>query len=241
MENLWNGFPCEEFEFEGMKAYIVSPLPGTEVGKLALKTLYWNAFPDIEINLLKNGYHLAYVDKTSRFPTNSECDRMARFVKFVSEKHNLNGKCVPIGMSLGGARAMRLAGLYPELISCLYLDAPVLNYCDFPCTMGHEYREKVWENEFLAVYPGMKRYQLMGFTEHPMNAIDTIMAHKIPVLLVWGAEDSTVVYNEHGRIMEDAYEGSDLLTVVCVKNRGHHPHGRIGSNADLVQYILEHS
>ena len=241
MQTLWNGFACEEFEFEGYKAFVVSPEPGTEVGKLVLKTLYWGAFPDIEINLVKNGYHLAYLDRECRVPSKAECDRQARFVRYVSQKHSLNGKCVLVGMSFGGARAMRLANYYPELVSCIYLDAPVLNYSAFPGKMGNAYREKVWNEEFLYTYPGMKRYQLINFDEHPMNAIDTVMAHKIPVLLVWGNQDTTVEYYEHGLLMEQAYEGSDLLKVVCVGNRGHHPHGMIGDNSELVRYILEHS
>ena len=241
MVTLWNGFPCEEFEFEGYNAYIVSPKPGTEVGKLVLKTLYWGAFPDIEINLLKKGYHLAFVNRASRVPTKDDCDRRARFVKFVSEKHNLDGKCVLVGMSFGGAHAMRLAYYYPELVSCIYLDAPVLNYASFPGKVGDANAEKVWEQEFLAAYPGMKRYQLLNFDEHPMNAIDTIMAHKIPVLMVWGDQDATVLYKENGLLMEQAYEGTDLMKVVCVKYRGHHPHGKIGDNTELVEYILANS
>lgn len=241
MQTLWNGFACEEFEFEGYKAFVVSPEPDTEVGKLVLKTLYWGAFPDIEINLVKNGYHLAYLDRECRVPSKAECDRQARFVRYVSQKHSLNGKCVLVGMSFGGARAMRFANYYPELVSCIYLDAPVLNYSAFPGKMGNAYQEKVWDEEFLYTYPGMKRYQLINFDEHPMNAIDTVMAHKIPVLLVWGDQDTTVVYNEHGLLMEQAYEGSDLLKTVRVVNRGHHPHGMIGDNSELVRYILEHS
>ncbi len=241
MENLWNGFACEEFDFEGFKAYVVSPEPGTEVGKLVLKTLYWGAFPDIEINLLKNGYHLAYVARACRVPTKDECDRRARFVEYVSQKYKLNGKCVLVGMSFGGAQAMRFANYYPELVSCIYLDAPVLNYSAFPGKMGDAYQEKVWETEFLYVYPGMKRYQLFNFDEHPINAVDTILEHKIPVLLVWGNQDTTVDYKEHGLLMEQAYEGSDLIKVVCVENRGHHPHGKIGDNSEIVQYILENS
>ena len=241
MQTLWNGFACEELEFEGYKAFIVSPEPGTEVGKLVFKTLYWGAFPDIEINLLKNGYHLAYVDRACRVPSKEECDRRARFVQFVSQKHNLNGKCVLVGMSFGGAQAMRFANYHPELVSCIYLDAPVLNYSAFPGKMGDAYREKVWQEEFLSVYPGMKRYQLMNFDEHPINAIDIIQQHKIPVLLVWGTQDTTVDYKEHGLLMEQAYEGSDLLKTVRVVNRGHHPHGMIGDNSELVRYILEHS
>lgn len=241
MQTLWNGFACEEFEFEGYKAFVVSPEPGTEVGKLVFKTLYWGAFPDIEINLLKNGYHLAYVDRASRVPSKDECDRQARFVRYVSQKHDLNGKCVLVGMSFGGARAMRFTYYYPELVSCIYLDAPVLNYYAFPGKMGDAYREQVWEKEFLEVYPGMKRYQLMTFDEHPINAVDTILEHKIPVLLVYGVDDATVIYSEHGLLMEQALEGSGLMKVVPVKFRGHHPHGRIDDNSDLVQYILENS
>lgn len=241
METLWNGFACEEFEFEGYKASIVSPEPGTEAGKLVLKTLYRHAFPDIEINLLKNGYHVAYLTCECRVPSKDECDRKARFVQLVCRKHNLSEKCVLVGMSFGGAQAMRFANYHPELVSCIYLDAPVLNYSAFPGKMGNAYQEKVWDEEFLYTYPGMKRYQLMNFDEHPINAVDIIQQHKIPVLLVWGNQDTTVVYSEHGLLMEQAYEGSDLLKVVCVGNRGHHPHGMIGDNSELVQYILEHS
>ena len=241
METLWNGFACEEFEFEGYKASIVSPEPGTEAGKLVLKTLYRHAFPDIEINLLKNGYHIAYLTCECRVPSKDECDRKARFVQLVCRKHNLSEKCVLVGMSFGGAQAMRFANYHPELVSCIYLDAPVLNYCDFPARVGIPFNEQVWENEFLKVFPGMKRYQMMGFREHPMDAIDTVKAHKIPVLLVYGEEDCTVPYKEHGLLMEQAYEGSDLLKIVPVAYRGHHPHGKIGDSSELVQYILENS
>ena len=241
MQTLWNGFACEEFEFEGYKARVVFPEEGKAAGKLALKTLYWGAFADVEVGLLKNGYHLAYLERRSRFPSQEESERTARFVQLVSEKNNLNGKCVLVGMSLGGAYAMRFAYYHPELVSCIYLDAPVLNYCDFPARVGIPFNEQVWENEFLKVFPGMKRYQMMGFREHPMDAIDTVKAHKIPVLLVYGEEDCTVPYKEHGLLMEQAYEGSDLLKIVPVAYRGHHPHGKIKDNSELVQYILENS
>lgn len=241
MQTLWNGFACEEMEFEGYKAFIVSPEPGTEVGKLVLKTLYWGAFPDIEIKLLKNGYHLAFLTCACRVPGKDECDRKARFVQYVSQKHNLNGKCVLVGMSFGGAQAMRFVHYHPELVSCIYLDAPVLNYCAFPSKMGDPYQEKVWDEEFLKTYPGMMRYRLVNFDEHPLSATDTVIENKIPVLMVWGTQDSTVVYSEHGLLMEQAMEGTGLMKVVRVVNRGHHPHGNIGDNTELVKYILENS
>ena len=46
MESLL-GYKCETFTFEGRDAIIVFPSV-KPIGKLALKTLYWGAFPDVE-------------------------------------------------------------------------------------------------------------------------------------------------------------------------------------------------
>ena len=239
MNEIWNGFKCENFEFEGFKAIIV--FPENPVGKLALKVEYWGAFPDIEINLLKNGFHLAYIKNISRFATKEECDIKARFVKYLAEKYSLSEKCVPVGMSCGGAHAVRFAGLHPELISCVYIDAPVLNYSSYPGKIGNENCERVWNNEFIKAYPGIKRCQLVNFSEHPLCQAESIIKNKIPVLMVYGTEDCTVIYDENGKLFEEAFEGTDLLTTIAVGCRGHHPHGMIGSNERIVNYILEHS
>ena len=240
MSDLWYGFRFKEFDFEGKRAIVVFPEEINKNGKLALKVEYWGDFPDIEINLLKRGFHIAYVTNESRFATESDCDRKAHFVEFLALKYGLSKKCVPIGMSCGGAHAVRFAGFYPELISCVYIDAPVLNYCDFPGKLGDADCERVWENEFIKAYPGIKRYQLVNFSEHPLNMIDNLIEHKIPILMVYGGEDRTVIYESNGQIMEDAYEGNRLLKVIKLPLRGHHPHGMIGDNSEIVNYIIEH-
>jgi len=65
---LWNGYPCEAFEFEGKEAIVVSPLAGTSNGRLAVKTEYWDAFPEaVELPLLRKGFHLCYVKNVNRW------------------------------------------------------------------------------------------------------------------------------------------------------------------------------
>jgi len=241
MSDLWYGFRCEEFDFEGKRSIVVFPEESNKNGKLALKVEYWGAFPDVEINLLKHGYHLVWVENETRLATKSDCDRKARFVEYLAEKYSLSKKCVPIGMSCGGAHAVRFAGFYPELISCIYIDAPVLNFCDFPGKLGKADNEIAWEREFQQAYPGVKRYQLLNFSEHPLNMIDTLIEHKIPILMVYGGEDRTVIYEENGQLMEDAYAGNDLLKVIKLALRGHHPHGMMGDNDEITNYIIEHS
>jgi len=238
--DTWNGFPCENFLFEDRKACIV--FPKTEpVGKLVLKTEYWGAFPDVELRLLEKGYHVAYVKNRNRFAPKDDCDLKARFVTFLAEKYGLSKKCVPVGMSLGGAHAMKFAGYYPDLVSCLYIDAPVLNFLDYPAAFSTENRQTCWEKEFTLAYPGMKRYQLWGSDIHPICATDTLISHKIPVLLVWGDNDTVVPYDLHGKFLEDAMEGTGLLQSEMVRYRGHHPHGMLKSNEPIVDFILKNS
>lgn len=240
MEKTWYGFACEEMTFEGQAAMIVFPKE-KPVGKLVLKVEYWGAFPDIEIKLLERGYHLAYVKNKSRFAPKEDCDIKARFVKFLAEKYNLSEKCIPVGMSCGGAHAVRFAGFYPELIACLYIDAPVLNFSDFPGRFGTEYHERVWETEFLVAYPGVKRYQMLNFSENPVIMAPVLLEHKIPVIMVYGEQDDLIRYELHGKMLEDVYEGTDLMKVIKVGSRGHHPHGMIHDNKPIVDFIVEHS
>ena len=246
MSELWYGFRCEKFTFEGKDAIIVFPDTPAANSKIVLKTEYWGAFPDVEIQMLKNGYHVAYLKNASRLAPKEDCDRKAAFIKFLTEKYNLSEKCIPVGMSCGGAHAVRFAGYYPELIACMYIDAPVLNFCDFPGKWDCESKGNIWEKEFLVTYPGMKHYQLFTFPHHPINMADTLVANRIPVILVYGTEDSTVIYEENGKLLAEAYEGTDLLKVIPVSARGHHPHGLLSystacDNTAIVQFLLEHS
>jgi len=238
--NNWNGFPAEEFLFEGKKSIMVFP-HGEKCGKWMLKTEYFGAFPDVELRLLEKGFCLGYVENETRLATRADCDRKARFVAFASEKYGLEKKCIPIGMSCGGAHAVRFAGFYPELVRCMYIDAPVLNFNDWPGRLGDPDVERAFEREFRTAYPGVRRCDLMKFAEHPINSADKLIAGGVHILLVYGTEDATVDWRKNSALLIEAMEGTDLLTVKVAGLRGHHPHGMTGSNKPIVDYILAHS
>ncbi|MBR2876752.1 MAG: hypothetical protein IKC01_06420 [Clostridia bacterium] len=241
MTELWNGFKCEEFVFEGFNAKIVFPQKPDKNRNVTFKVEYWNAFPDVEIKLLEKGFHLVYIKNISRFATDEECRIKSEFLSYVSEKYNLNKKCVPVGMSCGGAHAVRFAGLYPNQVKCMYIDAPVLNYCSFPGKTGDEECENIWEKEFIKAYPGIKRSKLLNFPEHPLNQAESLVENNIPVLMVYGTEDKSVVYEENGLLLEDAMEGSGLLKTIRVDYRGHHPHGLVDDNTPIIDFIISNT
>lgn len=241
MKEIWFGYSAERFSFEGRDAIVVFPREVRAGAPWLLKTEYWGAFPDVELRLLEQGFHVAYVQNKNRWSTREACDTKARFVKYISEAYHLNPKCVPLGMSCGGGYAVKFGGMYPDLIACMYIDAPVLNFCSIPGKPGEAQYASMWEDEFIHAYPGIKRCHLPGFGEHPICFADALVNHEIPVLLVYGKEDRTVLYEENGLLLEEAYAGTGLLTTIGVAARGHHPHGMIGDNQIIVDFILFNS
>lgn len=241
MEQLWNGFAIEEFEFEGRQAKIV--FPEEKNGRLAVKTVYWDAFPEAaEIDLLKLGFHLCFVESDNRWGTDEDLDRAAHFVRFVTQKYSLQNRVVPIGMSCGGLMAVKLAAKYPEMISCLYLDAPVINYLSCPACLGDAKFEDVcipMEEIFSAL--GLKSMsELISYREMPLDKLPVLLHHKIPVVLVAGLADKVVPYHENGALLQRAYEASDAEFACYLKpNCDHHPHG-LEDNRGVIQFIMTH-
>lgn len=184
--------------------------------------------PQTEIEFVKRGFHIAFVENESRFATKSDCEKKARFVKYISEKYKLRNKCIAVGYSCGGAHAVNFAGLFPDKVCCLFIDAPVLNFCDYPGRIPDEKCEKVWNEEFVLAYPGITRAALLNFNNHPMNKISILKQHKIPIIMLYGTEDQLVNYNLNGKLLEIEYADTpELLTVIERYLNGHHPHGFI--------------
>ncbi len=224
--NVWFGFRSEEFEFEGMQAAVVFPEKANEKKFWTIKTEYRDAFPETEIELLKRGWHVCYLQNESRWAPPVDCHRKARFAAYLHENYGLYEKCVPVGMSCGGCHAVNFAGFHPESVACMFIDAPVLNFADHPGNVKDAYRQKVWDTEFTKAYPGIKRHDLLMFDNHPINKAPILIENKIPILLVYGTADIIVDYKQHGQMLEDIYvDHPGLLTIMKRNSEGHHPHG----------------
>ena len=243
MSELWNGFRTEEFLFEEKPARVIFPEEGTSVGRLAFKTLYRDAFPQaVELDLVKRGFHVAFITNDHRWGAEKDLDRQARFARFVTEKYELQKRVVPIGMSAGGLLAILLAAKYPEMISCLYLDAPVLDYLSCPGCYGDAKRENPQEvlEEVYRAIPPKNISQLIGYRGAPLDKLPVLVRHKIPVVMVVGMADLLVPYHENGQYLQQAYEAAGVDIQCHFKPEcGHHPHG-LENNEQVIQFILTH-
>ncbi len=241
----WYGFKRLDFYFEDREAILIFPMDtnGWGYGRIAVKTEYFNAFQDLERDLVANGFHLAYIKNKNRWGTDADHVVRARFIEFIADEYCLKKRALPIGMSCGGLHAVNFASRYPQLVSMLYLDAPVMNL--YSCPMGFGEGESLGEGdsgwqEIVDAY-GFTKASFLAYREHPVDRIPTLIKHKIPVALVYGDSDMTVPYNENGAFLAAAYRSADLpLFCVCKHGCVHHPHG-LEDRSELLDFIKKFS
>ena len=241
LDGIWHNFSFHRFAFEEYDAIIVFPRESNINRSFAIKTEYWDAFPEaIELSLLDKGFHLCYIKNKNRWGTDEDLDRKARFIRYLQKSYNLHAKCVAIGMSCGGLIAIKLAAKYPSLISCLYLDAPVVNYMSCPCGFGIGRPLSENNSEILEALGLESISQLLSYRDMPLDRINTLIESRIPVTMSAGDSDLIVPYCENGILLENAYRtaGIDFEVHICA-GRAHHPHG-IENPDSILRFILDH-
>ena len=239
-QDIWNGYRRDCFLFEGKIAYVVKP-NGDSNMKLAIKTEYWNAFPNaIEIPLLKSGFHLCFINNENRWGIDEDIERKVRFVRFVQKHYGLEQRSIPIGMSCGGLIAIKFAAAHPEMVSCLYLDAPVVNYMSCPCGFGIGQALNSTCDEILNALNLSSISELLAYREMPLDKLPQLIANRTPVALVAGDEDQVVPYCENGILIEKAYKRAGIPCEVYMKSGcDHHPHG-LEDPSPVLNFILQY-
>lgn len=242
MEKWREAYRMERFLFEDREAAIVYPKTKDSKGRWALKTEYFAAFQDLEEKLVENGFHLLYLKNNNRWGTDDDLDAKKRFSKAVSRNYGLRDKCVMIGMSCGGLHAIKQAAKHPEMADLLYLDAPVVNLLSCPFglgTRGTEIAPSAKQEALDAL--GFDLSGMIAYREHPLDKLQELIGHRIPVALVYGTADTIVPYEENGWYVRQAYEKTDIPFLVQSKiGVNHHPHGPADMDT-MLAFILQHT
>jgi len=239
--NEWLGYPAKCGEFMERKYIVVSP-GNKGNGKWLLKPEYFGALPETELALLKRGYHVAHIKNKTRWCLDEDTEAQAAFVNFVAEEFGLSTQCIPVGMSCGGMQAIYLAAKHPEKVSCMYIDAPVVNFLSCPFRFGRETESAMpaMAEEFIKAR-GIDSVSILSFRAHPLDYLPTLTSHNIPVLLVSGDSDSVVPFEENGKLLQDAYTLAGRTIETHIKPGGdHHPHG-LPDCLPIVEFIEKYS
>ena len=238
----WFGYRRADFTFEDRDALVVYPNTAPN-GHWMMKMEYFGAFPAVELELLSRGWHLFYLRNVNRWGTDTDNDAKDRFADFVSREFGLDGKFTCVGMSCGGLCSVNFASRYPERVSFLYLDAPVMNL--YSCPMGFGIGNPLdngW-NEIQTAY-GFDLPALLTYREHPIDRLPVLAQHKIPAALIYGDSDDVVPWEEIRKIMEEYWRAHNLpLYTEGTPGCGHHPHGPtdVSGMCDFIEECIIHN
>ena len=219
-QDVWHGFSRVVFDFEGHQAWIVEPKREPAEGRPWTWTMQWaDSFVERTgvPQLLERGWHHATID-TFGYRMDEEGLRVSRaFQEYLVKELGFAKKANLIGMSWGGFFSTRYAAAFPDCVARIYLDAPLLTL-DGGTGAATEIgpwatmppKDGVWHDD-----PRM-----------PLNMAETVAKAGIPVLLLYGGQDQTVMPELNCEPFAERFKaaGGDIVVVRRVAY-GHHPHG----------------
>ncbi len=217
----WKGYERRNFEVGGRPSCVILPKCAAAGNPWVWRTEFLGAFDCVDMALLERGWHVAYHKVSDMYGCPESIVMMREFQEVAEEEFALSPYPALFGFSRGGLYAVNYAKTYPDHVGLLYLDAPVLDIRNWPITTSNE-KER---SECLRWF-GLTMETLDAFRGCPIDYAADIAASGLPVLIVAGAEDKTVYYEENTVVFERRYKeaGGKRLLVIVKPHCDHHPH-----------------
>ena len=239
-QSEWSGFPRFDFECDGRPAIVVVPTQPAEGRPWLWRGEFFGAFANADVALLREGWHVAYLDCKNTFGSPETMRHWEAFYRVLTHEHGLARRPVLLGMSRGGLYVYAWAALHPETVGLIYGDAPVCDVKSWPGGKGKGTGSaKDWAL-FQQVF-GLTEEQALAWRGNPIDTLAPIARARIPILHVVGDADEAVPVPENTDILKARYEAlGGTMDVIVKKGVGHHPHG-LEDPAPILEYIRRHA
>lgn len=232
----------EEFVFEGHNCTIISPEIPLQGKPWIWRTEFLYAFNDADMALLEKGFHIAYCGYSDEYGSDRSVMLFKEFRNHIVKKYGLAQKASLFGFSRGALYAINYALKYPEDVSSLYLDAPVIDLRSWPaglmngCGSSGEWLD--CKSRVLGLEDGDSTDNI---PINPVHRLNELAEKDISVLMVAGDSDRYVPYEENGKLLADAFsESGREITVIIKKGCDHHPHS-LTDVTPIVDFVMKNS
>lgn len=207
-------YSYDKFTLNGREAIMVKPEHPN--GKWIVRPAFVGAFPYVDDSLLARGYHVGYYDVTHEYGNTKAQADFQEYVRHCQQQYQLDKRFIIEGFSRGGFFALCYAINHPDEIDKIYVDAPVCDLNSWPKQQDSQLYEDAKEKWRQA------GNSIDSTHDYPIQHFDTIIKHHIPVMLVYGAQDTIVPYRDNfGRVRLHGYKN---ILKLKKPHGGHHPH-----------------
>lgn len=236
----WNGFRRVDFVLEGINSILVRPDSPQDGLPWIWRTEFFDVEPQSDIELLRLGFHVAYIDLWNLYGAPEAIRRMDLFYRYLTDQYQLAKHVCLVGISRGGLPALNWTIEHPEKVSCLYLDAPVCDIRSWPQGQGKgEHSLRDWElcQKAYGFAPGAEVPDQLS----PLARLQNMASHPVPILCVCGDSDLVVPFPENSMLLQHSYRAlGGPIEVILKKGCGHHPHSLVDPQP-IVKFVTFHS
>lgn len=221
----WKGATKQSFEFEGHKAFVVVPAKVAPGKPWVWRTSFPDFHAEVDVELVKEGFHIAHVDVVSMLGSDGALEIMDRFRELVRSQWGLAEKAALEAVSRGGLHAYRYASTRPDRVACIYADTPVMDLKSWPLKSD---KTKGPYLDALKFYGFADEAALVAFKGNPLDILEPIARAKIPLRHVISSNDTVVPAEDNTleakRRLEKFGWTIDVLIVdpATTINGGHH-------------------
>ena len=235
--STFQGYQRYDFTVDGRQCIVVVPKTAAPGRPWIWRAEFFNAFPQIDLALLKEGFHLAYMSVGNTFGCPSAMQHFDVFYQTLTGQYGLSKKPVLEGLSRGGLYVYNWGAANPEKIACIIGDNPV---CDFKSWPGGKGKGKGsagdWK-KLIQDYGFKDEQEALAYGKNPIDNLKSLADAKVPLLHICGDADNIVPYPENTAILKQNYEKlGGPITVIIKKGLGHHPHG-LEDPTPAVQFV----
>ncbi len=241
----YKGYKKINFTIDGRESFIVCPKKPAEGRPWIWRAEFFGAFDAIDMTLLERGYFRAYTHCSDMYGCPESVEYFKKFRDTVVSAFDLKEKAVLAGISRGGLYACNYALKYPDEVSLLYLDAPVLDMRSWPggapSGLGKgEGSPECWEQCKACYRLTDKEAEI--FAPSPINHIEELAKTDIPVLIIAGDADTVVPVDENSDIFAEKFRAlGGQLEMIVKPGCGHHPHGLEDNPCPAADYIEKYA
>lgn len=176
--SVWNGYQKKSFPLDGVAAYVVEPKIAAPGKPWIWRTSWPDYHSEVDVELLRCGYHVAYIEVVDLLGSDKSLDIMDAFYADVRQRFGLAETCALEPNSRGGLHAYRYAVRHPDRVACILGDVPVMDFKSWP--RKHPGSRANWQ-QVLSGYGFKNDAEAMAYTGNPIDTLDAIARARIPL------------------------------------------------------------
>jgi len=221
-------FPRHDFRLRAGKGpdfscTLVTPHQPIQGRPWVLRARFFGHEPELDLELLSRGHHLAYADVADLYGSEAALERWDRLHELATEL-GLARRVTLEGMSRGALPVLAWASRRPELVEAIYLDNPVCDVRSWPGGRSGKRAEAEWRRCLVA--HGLSEEQAWKRGLGLLKGLEPLSDARVPLFLVLGQEDRVVPPTENGNLLAAHWRAAGAPLEVWEKpGVGHHPHG----------------